>query len=80
MPVVRLEGVTKFFKYERKKRMAVQDIDLTIEQGEFVFLNSLLIAKVEIKEDGTIFPSLKYPYFLPIFCQNSSNVSVRKSR
>ena len=35
MPVVRLEGVTKFFKYERKKRMAVQDIDLTIEQGEF---------------------------------------------
>ena len=39
MPVVRLEGVTKFFKYERKKRMAVQDIDLTIEQGEFVFLN-----------------------------------------
>lgn len=39
MPVVRLEGVTKFYKYERKKRMAVQDIDLTIEQGEFVFLN-----------------------------------------
>ncbi len=39
MPTVRLENVTKFFKFERKKHMAVQDINLTIEQGEFVFLN-----------------------------------------
>lgn len=39
MPVVRLEDVSKYFKYERKKHMAVQDINLTIEQGEFVFLN-----------------------------------------
>lgn len=39
MPVVRLENVSKFFKAERKKHMAVQDINLTIEQGEFVFIN-----------------------------------------
>ncbi len=39
MPELRLEGVSKYFKVERRKRMAVQDIDLTIQQGEFVFLN-----------------------------------------
>ena len=39
MPTVRLEDVTKFFKFERKKHMAVQNINLTVEQGEFVFLN-----------------------------------------
>ncbi|MCI9485229.1 MAG: ATP-binding cassette domain-containing protein [Clostridiaceae bacterium] len=39
MPELRLEGVTKYFKVERHKRMAVQDIDLTVRQGEFVFLN-----------------------------------------
>ena len=39
MPELRLEGVSKYFKVERRKRMAVQDIDLTVRQGEFVFLN-----------------------------------------
>ncbi len=41
MPELRLEGATKYFKikHERRKHMAVQDIDLTIAQGEFVFLN-----------------------------------------
>ena len=39
MPELRLEGVSKYYKVDRRKRMAVQDIDLTIEQGEFVFLN-----------------------------------------
>ena len=40
MPEIRLEGATKFYKGEKKrqKQMAVEDIDLTIEQGEFVFL------------------------------------------
>lgn len=39
MPELRLENVAKFFKVERKKQMAVADITLTIEQGEFVFIN-----------------------------------------
>ena len=39
MPELRLEGVSKYYKVDRRKRMAVQDIDLTIEQGEFVFLD-----------------------------------------
>lgn len=41
MPEIRLEGATKYYKIksERRKHMAVQDIDLTIQQGEFVFLN-----------------------------------------
>ena len=40
MPEIRLEGATKYYKGEKKrqKNMAVEDIDLTIEQGEFVFL------------------------------------------
>ena len=38
MPDLRLEGATKYYKLEKKKILAVQDIDLTIEQGEFVFL------------------------------------------
>ncbi len=38
MPDLRLEGATKYYKLEKKKLLAVQDINLTIEQGEFVFL------------------------------------------
>ena len=40
MPEIRLEGATKYYKGEKKrqKNMAVEDNDLTIEQGEFVFL------------------------------------------
>lgn len=38
MPTIRLEQATKFYKWERKRRAAVSDIDLTIEQGEFVFV------------------------------------------
>ncbi len=39
MPELRLEAVAKFFKVERKRQMAVNDITLTIAQGEFVFIN-----------------------------------------
>ncbi len=39
MPTLRLEGVSKLYKTERRKKiLAVTDISLTIEQGEFVFL------------------------------------------
>lgn len=42
MPVVRLEDVSKFYKSEdkrdKRKYIAVQDLNVTIEQGEFVFL------------------------------------------
>lgn len=38
MAEVRLENVTKFYKEERRVNYAVRDIDLRIEQGEFVFL------------------------------------------
>ena len=42
MPVVRLEDVTKFYKSEdkkdKRKYIAVQDLNVNIEQGEFVFL------------------------------------------
>lgn len=38
MPEIRLEGAAKYFKVEKRKIMAVKDIDVTIEQGEFVFL------------------------------------------
>ena len=38
MPDLRLEGATKYYKVEKKKLLAVEDINLTIEQGEFVFL------------------------------------------
>ncbi len=38
MPDLRLEGATKYYKVENKKLLAVEDINLTIEQGEFVFL------------------------------------------
>ncbi|MDE7260880.1 MAG: ATP-binding cassette domain-containing protein [Oscillospiraceae bacterium] len=38
MAEVRLENVTKFYKEERRLNYAVKDINLTVEQGEFVFL------------------------------------------
>lgn len=38
MPELRLENVAKRYKVERRPFYAVQDISLTIEQGEFVFL------------------------------------------
>lgn len=39
MPTIRLEKATKLYKWERRqKREAVSKVDLTIEQGEFVFL------------------------------------------
>ena len=48
MPTITLENVTKYYKIDRKRRklehpekryeMGVEDINLTIEQGEFVFL------------------------------------------
>ncbi len=44
MPTISLENVSKFYKPKRKKRgaihqdMGVEDVDLTIRQGEFVFV------------------------------------------
>lgn len=39
MPQIELQNVTKYFVNDRKKRFAaIDDISLTIEQGDFVFL------------------------------------------
>ena len=38
MAEIRLENVTKGYKEERRINYAVKDINLTVEQGEFVFL------------------------------------------
>ena len=44
MPTIELENVTKFYKIERRLRtgkrieVGVKDVDLTIRQGEFVFV------------------------------------------
>ena len=45
MPTITLEKVTKYYKIQKKQRrgqnrveIGVEDVDLTIEQGEFVFL------------------------------------------
>ena len=38
MAEVCLENVTKFYKEERRVNYAVKEINLTVEQGEFVFL------------------------------------------
>jgi cell division transport system ATP-binding protein len=38
MPTIRLEQATKFYKWEKKRYPAVSDINLKIEQGEFVFV------------------------------------------
>lgn len=38
MPEIRMENVTKFYKWEGRKQAAVSEVDLTILQGDFVFL------------------------------------------
>lgn len=38
MPNIRLENVSKFYKWEGRLRAAAQEIDLEIDQGEFVFI------------------------------------------
>ncbi len=38
MPQIRLEHVTKYYTQEKKRIAAVSEVDLTIEQGEFVFV------------------------------------------
>ena len=45
MPTITLEKVTKYYKVQKKHRrgenrveIGVEDVDLTVEQGEFVFL------------------------------------------
>lgn len=38
MPEIRLEQVSKYYKQERKQVAAVSDVDLTIRQGEFLFV------------------------------------------
>ena len=38
MPEIRLEGITKFYKQEKRQIAAIRDVDLTIRQGEFLFV------------------------------------------
>ncbi len=38
MPEIRLEKVSKYYKQENRKIAAVEDIDLVVRQGEFVFV------------------------------------------
>lgn len=38
MPQIRLENVSKFYRQEDRITAAVRDVDLTIKQGEFVFV------------------------------------------
>lgn len=39
MPAIELENVSKFYKWEHRRfRIAVQNVNLTIKQGEFVFI------------------------------------------
>jgi cell division transport system ATP-binding protein len=38
MPTIKLENVSKFYRGEHKLEVAVRDVNLTIEQGDFVFL------------------------------------------
>lgn len=38
MPQIRLEGVSKYYPQEKKMVPVVQNIDLTIRQGEYVFV------------------------------------------
>ena len=38
MPSIVLENVSKFYKTEGHIEAAVRDVDLTINQGEFVFI------------------------------------------
>lgn len=38
MPEIRLEGITKYYRHEKRKIAAVRDIDLTIKQGDYLFI------------------------------------------
>lgn len=38
VPDIRLEGVSKYYKNDRRRFAAVDEINLTIKQGEFVFV------------------------------------------
>lgn len=38
MPTITLENVSKFYKNDHRIEAAVRDVDLTIQQGEFVFV------------------------------------------
>ena len=38
MPQIRLERVSKYYPQDKKQMAAVQEINLTVEQGEFLFL------------------------------------------
>ena len=38
VPDIRLEGVSKYYKNDRRRFAAVDEINLTIRQGEFVFV------------------------------------------
>ena len=38
MPEIRLEEVSKYYKQENRRIAAVEDINLVIRQGEFVFV------------------------------------------
>lgn len=38
MPTIQLDNVTKLYKIEKRPYAAVSEIDLTIKQGEFVFI------------------------------------------
>ena len=39
MPEIRMEKVSKIYKTEdKRKHYAVRDLELTVQQGEFVFL------------------------------------------
>ena len=37
MPQIRLERVSKYYPQDKKQMAAVQEINLTVEQGEFLF-------------------------------------------
>lgn len=38
MPTIRLENTTKIYRWEKRLQRAVSEVDLTIRQGEFVFV------------------------------------------
>ena len=38
MPQIRLDSVSKYFMQEGRKNFAIRQVDLTIEQGEFIFV------------------------------------------
>lgn len=38
MPQIRLEGVTKYYKNDKKGFPSINDVNLTVDQGEFLFI------------------------------------------